>query len=186
VGRPKADVKKPDSESAPGGIQAEFRSPTRGAAKLTWDDAREIRQCAQAGVQQSEIATVFRISRPLWNEIVRGHIWNTDAKLTTSDEMRDRIIGALDTGFSGPMRTCSARQRRCLRGEPEVRMGRLRLLANGVEPAQAASGNGCRTGKHSPRSTSTGTTSDTRRCPASPTMAFPFMICSFSPATSAS
>lgn len=27
-----------------------------------------------------------------------GQIWDPDAKLTTGDEMRDRIIGALDTG----------------------------------------------------------------------------------------
>ena len=59
---------------------------------------REIRARAQAGVPQRELAATFKISRPLCNEIVRGHIWNPDAKLTTGDEMRDRIIGALDTG----------------------------------------------------------------------------------------
>ncbi len=41
---------------------------------------------------------MFKISRALCNEIVRGHVWNPDMKLTTGDEMRDRIIGALDTG----------------------------------------------------------------------------------------
>jgi integrase len=59
---------------------------------------REIRAQAKAGVQQSELATTFNISRPLCNEIVRGHIWDPDAKLTTGDEIRDRIIGGLDTG----------------------------------------------------------------------------------------
>ena len=59
---------------------------------------REIRAQAKAGVQQSELTTAFDISRPLCNEIVRGHIWDPDAKLTTGDEMRDRMIGALDTG----------------------------------------------------------------------------------------
>jgi len=39
-----------------------------------------------------------RFAGPLCNEIVRGYIWNPDTKLTTGDEMRDRIIGALDTG----------------------------------------------------------------------------------------
>jgi hypothetical protein len=34
----------------------------------------------------------------LCSEIVSGEIWNPDARLTTGDEMRDRIIGALDTG----------------------------------------------------------------------------------------
>ena len=40
----------------------------------------------------------FHVSRALCNEIVRGEVWNPDLKLTTGDEMRDRIIGALDTG----------------------------------------------------------------------------------------
>jgi integrase len=62
------------------------------------DEVREIRTQAKEGVQQSEIATTFNISRPLCNEIVRGHTWNPDARLTTGDEMRDRIIGGLDTG----------------------------------------------------------------------------------------
>ena len=75
-----------------------LNEPSRGAAKLTWDDVREIRARARTGVQQSELAATFNISRPLCNEIVRGHIWDPDAKLTTGGEMRDRIIGALDTG----------------------------------------------------------------------------------------
>jgi integrase len=58
---------------------------------------RAIRARAQTGVQQCELAAAFNISRPLCSEIVRGHIWNPDAKLTTGDEMRDRIIGALDS-----------------------------------------------------------------------------------------
>ena len=57
-----------------------------------------MRARAQAGVQQCELAAAFNISRPLCSEIVRGHIWNPEVKLTTGDEMRDRIIGALDTG----------------------------------------------------------------------------------------
>ena len=75
-----------------------LNEPIRATARLTWDDVREIRTQAKAGAQQSELATTFNISRPLCNEIVRGHIWDPDAKLTTGDEMRDRIIGALDTG----------------------------------------------------------------------------------------
>jgi integrase len=75
-----------------------LNEPIRTTARLTWDEVREIRAQAKAGVQQSELATTFNISRPLCNEIVRGHIWDPDAKLTTGDEMRDRIIGALDTG----------------------------------------------------------------------------------------
>jgi integrase len=75
-----------------------LNEPTRSVAKLSWDDVREIRARAQAGVQQSEITAAFKISRALCNEIVRGHVWNRDVKLTTGDEMRDRIVGALDTG----------------------------------------------------------------------------------------
>ena len=63
-----------------------------------WRNGRDIREQANAGVPQSELAIAFHISRPLCNEIVRGRIWNPDVKVSTGDEMRDRIIGALDTG----------------------------------------------------------------------------------------
>ena len=75
-----------------------LNEPIRATARLTWGEVREIRTLAEEGIQQSDIATKFNISRPLCNEIVRGHIWDPDAKLTVGDEMRDRIIGALDTG----------------------------------------------------------------------------------------
>jgi integrase len=75
-----------------------LNEPIRATARLTWDEVREIRALADKGIQQSDIAEKFNISRPLCNEIVRGHIWNPDAKLTVGDEMRDRLIGALDTG----------------------------------------------------------------------------------------
>jgi integrase len=75
-----------------------LNEPTRPTARLTWDEVRAIRERATAGVAQSELASTFSISRALCNEIVRGRIWNPDTKLTTGDEMRDRIIGAIDTG----------------------------------------------------------------------------------------
>jgi integrase len=75
-----------------------LNEPTRSMAKLTWDDVHEIRARASAGIEQRDIAAAFKISRPLCSAIVRGHIWNPEVKLTTGDEMRDRIIGALDTG----------------------------------------------------------------------------------------
>jgi integrase len=75
-----------------------LNEPNRGAAKLTWNDVREIRANAQSGTPQVEIASAFKISRALCNEIVHERIWNAEAKLTTGDEMRDRIVGALDTG----------------------------------------------------------------------------------------
>src|SRR5262245_16474065 len=71
-----------------------LNEPTRSMAKLTWDDVHEIRARASAGVEQREIAEAFKISRPLCSAIVTGHIWNPEVKLTTGDEMRDRIIGA--------------------------------------------------------------------------------------------
>lgn len=70
----------------------------RGNAKLTWDAVNRIRTRAQAGIPQRELARTFQIPQSLCSEIVTGQIWDPDAKLTTGDEMRDRIIGALDTG----------------------------------------------------------------------------------------
>jgi len=75
-----------------------LNEPPRGAAKLNWEVVGEIRARAEAGVRQGAIATEFKISQPLCSQIVRGDVWNANAKLTTGDEMRDRIIGALDTG----------------------------------------------------------------------------------------
>jgi integrase len=75
-----------------------LNEPTRGAAKVNWEIVKEIRARAEEGTPQHELATRFNISRPLVCEIVRGDIWNQDAKLTTGDEMHDRLVGALDTG----------------------------------------------------------------------------------------
>jgi integrase len=75
-----------------------LNEPTRGAAKVNWEIVREIRARAKAGISQHELARTFSISRPLCCEIVGGHIWDPDAKLTTGDEMRDRLVGAVDTG----------------------------------------------------------------------------------------
>jgi integrase len=75
-----------------------LNEPIRPTAKLTWEDVREIRARADAGVPQHELAAAFVVSRPLCNQIIRDHIWNPDVKLTIGDEMRDRIIGAIDTG----------------------------------------------------------------------------------------
>jgi integrase len=70
----------------------------RANAKLTWDIVHNIRARAQAGVPQRDLAGIFNIPQSLCSEIVSGQIWDPEAKLTTGDEMRDRIIGALDTG----------------------------------------------------------------------------------------
>src|SRR5579864_440885 len=75
-----------------------LNEPPRGAARLDWSIVRKIRARAQAGSTQQEIASEFNISQPLCSQIVRGDVWDPDAKLTTGDEMRDRIIGAVDTG----------------------------------------------------------------------------------------
>ena len=68
----------------------------RREADLGRSSARSERERRPASTTRARGS--FNISRPLCSEIVRGHIWNPDAKLTTGDEMRDRIIGALDTG----------------------------------------------------------------------------------------
>ncbi|PYQ76054.1 MAG: hypothetical protein DMG04_04955 [Acidobacteria bacterium] len=70
----------------------------RANAKLSWDIVNDIRRRAQVGVTQNELARRFQIPQSLCSEIVTKQIWDPDAKLTTGDEMRDRIIGALDTG----------------------------------------------------------------------------------------
>lgn len=88
-----------------------LNEPPRTTARLNWEVVREIRSRAQDGVPQHELAKTFNVSRPLCNEIVRGHIWDPDAKLTVGDEMRDRIIGALDTG--------------CRRGESKTEVERV-------------------------------------------------------------
>jgi integrase len=75
-----------------------LNEPARGFAKLNWEIVREIRARAQTGISQQELSATFQVSQPLCSQIIRGDIWNPDSKLTTGDKMRDRIIGALDTG----------------------------------------------------------------------------------------
>jgi integrase len=74
-----------------------LNEPPRGAAKLTWDLVREIRARARGGISQRELANAFKVSPPLCSQVLSGAVWDPEAKLTTGDEMRDRIIGALDT-----------------------------------------------------------------------------------------
>jgi hypothetical protein len=75
-----------------------LNEPPRGNAKVNWEIVAEIRARSKAGVSQQELSAAFQISQPLCCQIVRGDLWNPEARLTTGDEMRDRIIGALDTG----------------------------------------------------------------------------------------
>ena len=74
-----------------------LNEPTRSMAKLTWDDVHEIRH-EPAQASSNGTSRQRSRSRDRCAVIVRGHIWNPEVKLTTGDEMRDRIIGALDTG----------------------------------------------------------------------------------------
>ena len=64
-----------------------LNEPNRGAAKLAWNDVREIRAAVHGGAAQSEIASAFKISRALCNEIIHERVWNAEAKLTTGDEI---------------------------------------------------------------------------------------------------
>jgi integrase len=75
-----------------------LNEPPRGAARLNWEVVQEIRATAREERTQQEIASEFGISQPLCSQIIRGDVWDPNTKLTTGDEMRDRIIGALDTG----------------------------------------------------------------------------------------
>ena len=65
----------------------------RTNAKLSWDVVCSIRARAQAGATQRELIQAFNIPQSLCSEIVSGTIWDPDARLTTGDEMRDRITG---------------------------------------------------------------------------------------------
>jgi integrase len=75
-----------------------LNEPPRGAARLDWSIVRDIRARAQAGLKQQDIASEFGISQPLCSQILQEDVWDPDATLTVGDEMRDRIVGALDTG----------------------------------------------------------------------------------------
>jgi len=75
-----------------------LNEPPRCNAKLTWDVVQNIRARAKANMPQRELIAMFNIPKSRCSEIVGGAVLNPDSKLTTGDEMRDGIIGALDTG----------------------------------------------------------------------------------------
>src|SRR6266540_2458767 len=110
-----------------------LNEPTRSMAKLTWDDVHEIRARAQAGIEQREIATAFKISRPLCSAIVRGHIWNPDPqgalenRSRTCDSVRGRqsareALAPTCIPRTGCVRVRRGNNRR-VRGQPEVSLG---------------------------------------------------------------
>jgi hypothetical protein len=51
------------------------RGSRNGQAKLTWDQARQIRALGQAGAVQRRIAEQFNVSLMTINRIVRGESW---------------------------------------------------------------------------------------------------------------
>lgn len=51
------------------------RGSRNGQAKLTWDQARQIRALGQAGMVQRRIAEQFNVSLMTVNRIVRGESW---------------------------------------------------------------------------------------------------------------
>ena len=67
-------------------------------SKLTWTDVNDIRARAGRGESQASIAADHGIGSALCSQIVGKRIWNpaTYVPLTCGQEMRDRIIGALD------------------------------------------------------------------------------------------
>jgi integrase len=69
-------------------------------SRLTWENVNEIRKRASNGEAQASIAASYRIGSGLCSQIVRKRIWNPEAyvPLTCGQELRDRIIGALETG----------------------------------------------------------------------------------------
>lgn len=72
-----------------------------GRAKLTLETAAAIRALVAEGGRQKDVAAAFQISPAVCSDIVAGKIWNP-AKYrptTKGDEMRRRLIGALDGGL---------------------------------------------------------------------------------------
>ena len=92
-------VSRSRGTTAAGRVQAPERASTRSMAKLTWDDrprdpsagAGRRRATGHRGSVQDLATAVQRRSSAVTSGI-------RTSKLTTGDEMRDRIIGALDTG----------------------------------------------------------------------------------------
>jgi integrase len=69
-------------------------------SKLTWEDVNDIRARVAKGESQKSIADDHGIGSALCSQIVRNRIWNPAiyVPLTCGQKMRDRIVGALETG----------------------------------------------------------------------------------------
>jgi integrase len=69
-------------------------------SKLTWDGVNDIRTRAENGESQTSIAAAYAIGSALCSQIVCKRIWNPAlyVPVTCGQEMRDRLIGALETG----------------------------------------------------------------------------------------
>jgi integrase len=72
---------------------------TPGASRLTWDDVKEIRRRFAAGDTQKAITGDYRLAPGMVSLIVNGHIWREGKPPARpyGKEMRDRIIGAIET-----------------------------------------------------------------------------------------
>lgn len=74
--------------------------PPSKQTRLTFDIATAIRQRAAAGEMQKSIAADLGLSRGLVSDIVTGKAWNPSIRRrTASQEMRRRLIAALDLGL---------------------------------------------------------------------------------------
>ena len=69
-------------------------------SKLTWKEVNDIRARAAQGESQKSIGEEYGIGSALCSQIVRNRIWNPAmyVLLTCGQEMKDRIVGALETG----------------------------------------------------------------------------------------
>jgi hypothetical protein len=111
-------------------------------SKLTWEDVNDIRARVAKGESQKSIADDHGIGSALCSQIVRNRIWNPAiyVPLTCGQKMRDRIVGALETGCrQGEMqkfRTATSigtatRSRSRRRTRRPVSLGASRLIQRG-------------------------------------------------------
>ena len=69
--------------------QRHSRGESHGAARMTFEDAVEIRRLAARGVKRTAIATRFKVSRAVVHAVLANRIWNP---LTTNPERRERHV----------------------------------------------------------------------------------------------
>ena len=91
----------PDLEARLFSACAYLDEPAVANRRLTWEIVTDIRSRVERGETQKSVACAYGISSGLCSQIVTEAIWNPNRKVqwTTGDEMRARLIVALDAGL---------------------------------------------------------------------------------------